>query len=61
MELQSAHSPADIAPVTGTYELLNPGGVASMQVRVPVFEGTAFPAVPRGWLWRLSGTRLPAD
>jgi hypothetical protein len=61
MELQIAHTPAETAPITGTYELLNPIGATSTPVRVPVFQGTAFPPVPPGWLWRLAGTRLPAD
>ncbi len=62
MDTRSAHSPEERAPVTGTYELLNPvGGVTSTPVRVPVFQGTAFPPVPPGWRWRLAGTRLPAD
>lgn len=61
MEFPTVHTPTGTAPITGTYELLNPGGVDSAQVRVPVFQGTAFPPVPPGWQWRLAGTRLPAD
>jgi hypothetical protein len=61
MEHRTVHASTDTAPVTGTYELLNPGGVDCTQVRVPVFQGTAFPPAPLGWLWRLAGTRLPAD
>jgi len=61
MDTQTALTTGDRAPVTGTYELLNPAGVIPTGVRVPVFQGTAFPPVPPGWLWRLAGTRLPAD
>ena len=61
MDSRTAHLPEEHAPVTGTYELLSPGGVPSTPVCVPVFQGTAFPPVPPGWLWRLAGTRLPAD
>jgi hypothetical protein len=60
MDARIAHSAAEIAPITGIYELLNPGGATATPVRVPVFEGTTFPPVPPGWLWRLAGTRLPA-
>ncbi|HTW71766.1 MAG TPA: hypothetical protein VME47_17905 [Acetobacteraceae bacterium] len=61
MDKHTALTPEDRAPVTGTYELLNPAGVTPTPVRVPVFQGAAFPPVPPGWLWRLAGTRLPAD
>ena len=61
MEPQTTHTPADTAPVTGTYELLDPVGVTNTPVRVPVFQGSAFPPVPPGWHWRLAGTRLPGD
>ncbi len=59
MELPTAYAPSETAPTTGTYELLNP--VCATPVRVPVFEGTAFPPAPPGWQWRLTGTGLPAD
>ncbi|HUB13657.1 MAG TPA: hypothetical protein VMB34_17040 [Acetobacteraceae bacterium] len=61
MDPRTAHAPEDHAPVTGTYELLTPVGVTATPVRVPVFQGTVFPPLPPGWLWRLAGTRLPAD
>jgi hypothetical protein len=61
MELPTLHAPTDTAPTTGTYELLDPEGVDCTQVRVAVFQGTTFPPAPPGWLWRLAGTRLPAD
>lgn len=61
MDTHTALAPDSRAPVTGTYELVNPAGVTPTPVRVPVFAGTMFPPVPPGWLWRLAGTRLPAD
>jgi hypothetical protein len=61
MDTHTALTPDSRAPVTGTYELVNPAGVTPTPVSVPVFAGTIFPPVPPGWLWRLAGTRLPAD
>jgi hypothetical protein len=61
MDMQMALAPDSRAPVTGTYELLNPAGVTPSPVRVPVFAGSLLPPVPPGWQWRLAGTRLPAD
>jgi hypothetical protein len=61
MEVTTIHAPTGTAPVTGTYELLNPAGVGCTHLRVPVFQGATFPAAPPGWRWRLAGTRLPAD
>ena len=61
MRLATAHDSADIAPVTGVYELLDPVTACSTTVRVPVFAGTTFPAVPPGWQWRLAEGSLPGD
>jgi|SwirhisoilCB3_FD_contig_61_3549516_length_367_multi_2_in_0_out_0_1 hypothetical protein len=60
MERQGEFSVAETAPVTGTYELLNAAGTSTI-VRVPVFQGAAFPAAPPGWAWRFTGRKLPPD
>jgi hypothetical protein len=58
---QTAQKPGEYAPVTGMYVLLDPDGSAT-NVSVPTFEGTACPAAPLGWMWRLDpGAALPAD
>jgi hypothetical protein len=58
---QTAHRPGEQASVTGIYVLLNPEGSATT-VRVPTFEGAAFPVAPRGWMWQLDpDAALPAD
>ena len=57
----TAHKPGEHALITGMYVLLDPEGSAT-NVRVPTFEGTACPAAPLGWMWRLDpGAPLPAD
>ena len=61
MDMPATLTSADRAPVTGSYELLNPAGETPTPMRVPVFEGSVFPPVPPGWLWRLAGTWVPAD
>lgn len=52
MQLPVIYAPSDLAPITGTYALLNAAGMVT-PARVPVFEGSALPVAPPGWTWRL--------
>ena len=45
------HTPGEIAPTTGIYELLNVFGTPTGRL-VYVTKGDPLPAAPRGYAWR---------